>query len=71
MNIYEPGSILSGSNVFATCDTIWGLMDCSQIAVSSPFPPLPCAALLQSPSLQYAPLLRYNKGCMLSNPTAP
>lgn len=39
MNIYERGGVYSGSNLFfATRDTIWGLMDCSQIAVNSPFP---------------------------------
>lgn len=40
MNIYECDGVYSGSNLFffATRDTIWGLMDCSQIAVNSPFP---------------------------------
>lgn len=38
MNIYERGGIYNGSNIFATCNTIWGLIDCSQIAVNSPFP---------------------------------
>lgn len=32
------------SNIFVTCYTIWGLMDCSQIAVNSPFPYLPSFA---------------------------
>lgn len=48
MNIYERGGVYSGSNIFATCDTIWGLMDCSQIAVNSLFPPEPPLSLNHS-----------------------
>lgn len=66
MNIYERGGVYSGSNLFfATRDTIWGLMDCSQIAVNSPFP---AWALVQSHTQQSALLLPMTEEQICSHP---